>query len=102
MPAVDHYTADSVAARANRAVLEEHLRLEIAGDLESIIATMVDEPYPLRRHQASRRARLLRYGGAAPPARGRGRGLMALRAFSPSPGRASSKGLKHPDWLASD
>jgi steroid delta-isomerase-like uncharacterized protein len=45
MPAVDHYTGDSVAARANRAVLEEHLRLEIAGDLEGTMATMVDEPY---------------------------------------------------------
>ena len=45
MPAVDHYTVDSAAARANRAVLEEHLRLEIAGDLEGTMATMVDEPY---------------------------------------------------------
>ena len=47
MPAVDHYTVDSVAARANRAVLEEHLRREIAGDLEGTMATMVDEPYLL-------------------------------------------------------
>jgi steroid delta-isomerase-like uncharacterized protein len=47
MTAVDHYTADSPAARANRAVLEEHLRLEIAGDLEGTMATMVDEPYML-------------------------------------------------------
>ncbi|HLH21353.1 MAG TPA: ester cyclase [Chloroflexota bacterium] len=45
MPGVDHYTADSAAARANRAVLEEHLRREIAGDLEGTLATMVDEPY---------------------------------------------------------
>ena len=47
MPAVDHYTVDSVAARANRAVLEEHLRREIAGDLEGTMATMADEPYLL-------------------------------------------------------
>jgi steroid delta-isomerase-like uncharacterized protein len=47
MPAVDHFTTDSVAARANRAVLEEHLRMEIAGDLEGTMATMVDEPYLL-------------------------------------------------------
>ena len=45
MPTIDHYTVDSAAARANRAVLEEHLRLEIAGDLEGTMATMVDEPY---------------------------------------------------------
>jgi carboxymethylenebutenolidase len=47
MPTVDHYTADSTAARANRAVLEEHLRREIAGDLEGTLATMTDEPYLL-------------------------------------------------------
>ena len=45
MAAVAHYTADSDAARMNRAVLEEHLRREIAGDLEGTMATMVDEPY---------------------------------------------------------
>src|SRR3954451_7094542 len=45
MPAVHHYTVESAAARANRAVLEEHLRLGIAGDLEGTMATMVDEPY---------------------------------------------------------
>jgi len=47
MPTVDHYTADSVAARANRAVLGEHLRREIAGDLDGTMATMADEPYLL-------------------------------------------------------
>jgi carboxymethylenebutenolidase len=47
MPTVDHYTADSTAARANHAVLEEHLRREIAGDLEGTLATMTDEPYLL-------------------------------------------------------
>ena len=41
----DHYTVDSAAAQANRAVLEEHLRREIAGDLEGTMATMTDEPY---------------------------------------------------------
>ena len=46
MPA-DHYTADSAAARVNRAVLEEHLRCEIAGDLEGTMATMTAEPYLL-------------------------------------------------------
>jgi steroid delta-isomerase-like uncharacterized protein len=45
MPTVDHFTADSDAARTNRAVLEEHLRLEIAGDLAGTMATMVAEPY---------------------------------------------------------
>src|SRR5690242_5355653 len=42
---MDHFTADSAAARANRAVLEEHLRAEIAGDLDGTMATMTDEPY---------------------------------------------------------
>jgi steroid delta-isomerase-like uncharacterized protein len=47
MAATDHYTGDSAAARANRAILEEHLRLEIAGDLEGTMATMSAEPYLL-------------------------------------------------------
>jgi steroid delta-isomerase-like uncharacterized protein len=45
MTAVDHFTVDSPTARANRAVLTEHLRAEIAGELENTMATMVDEPY---------------------------------------------------------
>lgn len=47
MPGADHYTADTPAARANRAVLEEHLRAEIAGELEATMATMTAEPYLL-------------------------------------------------------
>jgi steroid delta-isomerase-like uncharacterized protein len=45
MASLDHFTADSDAARANRAALEEHLRAEIAGDLAGTLATMTDEPY---------------------------------------------------------
>ena len=42
-----HFTADTAQARHNRAVLEEHLRAEIAGDLAVTLATMTDDPYLL-------------------------------------------------------
>ena len=43
--ATGHYTGDSAPARANRAILEEHLRAEIAGDLAGTMASMSAEPY---------------------------------------------------------
>ena len=42
-----HFTAASAQARHNRAMLEEHLRAEIAGELDATLATMTDAPYLL-------------------------------------------------------